>query len=102
MSASASVVVRLIVPVVVTLVAMIVPFAVMLTLALLLPTTAFSSNPSVPTSLMTMFWFFCCTPAERMSTSVSIAIRPAVEFRLAVLATMSATPASTTSSRMLP
>ena len=94
--------VRLIVPVVVTLVAVIVPLDVTLTLALLLPTTARSSRPVVPTSLMTMFWFFCCTPAERMLTSVSTAILPFVEFRLAVPAMMSATPASTLSSMMLP
>ena len=97
-----SVDVRLIVPVVVTLVAVMVPFDVTLTLALLLPTTALSSRPKEPTSLMTRFWFFCCTPAERMSTSVSTAILPVVELRLAVPAIISATPASTGSSMMLP
>ena len=59
MSAVGLVVVRMIVPVVVTLVAVIVPCDVTLTLALLLPTTALSSTPVTPTSLMTIFWFFC-------------------------------------------
>ena len=102
MSAVASVVVRLIVPLVATLVAVIGPFAVTLTLALLFPTTAFSSRPVEPTSMMMMFWFFCCTPAVKTLTSVSTSIRPVVELRLAVCAMMSANPASTISSMMLP
>ena len=73
MSAVGSVVIRLIEPVVITLVAVIVPFDVTLTLPLLLPDSDFNSRPS-PTSLMSRFGYFCTTLANRILMSVSILI----------------------------
>ena len=87
---SAAELVRLTVPVVLTLVATIVPFAVTVTLALFPPLTAVSVRPLAPTSLTTIVWFFCGTPAARASTSVSMVIPPMVDVSDAEPATMSA------------